>query len=52
MCVQNPKDKRQIIIDDKLGTIFKPPLTMFSMNKQLTKHVFKACEYCTQTPIG
>jgi upstream activation factor subunit UAF30 len=42
--VQNPKDRRQIRIDEKLGTIFKSPLTMFSMNKQLTNHIFKACK--------
>lgn len=48
--MQNPKDKRQIIIDDKLSTLFKSPLTMFSMNKQLTKHIFKACECCLHAP--
>lgn len=35
---QNPSDKRQIIVDDKLGTIFTPPINMFSMNKQLSRH--------------
>jgi hypothetical protein len=43
---QNPKDKRKIIIDEKLGTLFTNPLTMFSINKQLTKHIMTACEYC------
>jgi hypothetical protein len=38
--LQNPKDRRKIIMDDKLKTIFKPPLTMLNMNKQLSKHVF------------
>ena len=30
---QNPKDKRQIIIDEKLGTLFVKPLNIFSMSK-------------------
>ncbi len=38
--LQNPKNKRKIILDDKLKKIFKPPLDMFSMNKQLSKHVY------------
>ncbi len=38
--LQNPNDKRKIILDDKLKTIFKSPLTMFSMNKQLSRHVY------------
>lgn len=37
--LQNPKDKREIICDDKLKTIFKPPVNMFSMNKQLALHI-------------
>ena len=37
-----PQDKRKIILDEKLATIFTPPITMFSMNKQLSKHVFAA----------
>lgn len=44
LLLQNPKDKRKIIIDEKLGTLFTTPLTMFSINKQLTKHVISACE--------
>jgi hypothetical protein len=47
---QNPKDKRKIIIDEKLGTLFTNPLTMFSINKQLTKHVVSACELFAQEP--
>lgn len=38
--LQNPKNKRKIILDDKLKKIFKPPLDMFNMNKQLSKHVY------------
>ncbi|GFR46711.1 hypothetical protein Agub_g8332 [Astrephomene gubernaculifera] len=37
--LQDPSNKRNILLDDKLRTIFTPPLTMFSMSKQLSKHV-------------
>ena len=40
--LQDPGDKRSILPDAKLGTILSPPVTMFSMNKQLSKHVFSA----------
>ena len=36
--LQNPKDKRKIVLDDKLSKLFKPPLTMFTINKQLSRH--------------
>ncbi|KAG2482997.1 hypothetical protein HYH03_018122 [Edaphochlamys debaryana] len=36
--LQDPKDKRKILLDDKLKTIFTAPLNMFSMNSQLSKH--------------
>lgn len=36
--LQNPKDRRKIIVDDKLSRVFTPPLGMFSMNKQISKH--------------
>jgi chromatin remodeling complex protein RSC6 len=39
-CLQDPKDKRSIIPDAKLSTIITPPVTMFSMNKQISRHVF------------
>jgi upstream activation factor subunit UAF30 len=38
--LQNPKDKRKIVLDDALGRLFKPPLNMFNMNKQLSRHVY------------
>ena len=38
--LQNPKDKRKIIVDDVLGTFLVSPVNMMSMNKQLSKHVF------------
>ncbi|KAG2425696.1 hypothetical protein HXX76_013538 [Chlamydomonas incerta] len=37
--LQDPKDKRKILLDDKLKTLFTSPLTMFTMNSQLSKHV-------------
>ena len=37
--LQNPKDKRKIIVDSKLRDIFGDvPLTMMSMNKYLSAH--------------
>lgn len=38
MGTQDPKNKRKIIPDDRLGTILTPPVDIFSMNKQLSKH--------------
>ncbi|GFH07809.1 uncharacterized protein HaLaN_02669 [Haematococcus lacustris] len=37
--LQDPKDKRKILPDKQLGTFLKAPVTMFSMNKQLSKHI-------------
>lgn len=36
---QDPKDKRRILLDEKLSTIFPgKSVTMFTMNKHLSKH--------------
>ena len=38
--LQNPKDGREIIADEKLKKIFgKPSVTMFEMNKHLAQHL-------------
>ncbi|GMH35567.1 hypothetical protein BSKO_03435 [Bryopsis sp. KO-2023] len=37
--LQDPANKRNIRLDDKLSTLFTPPLTMFSMPKQLSAHI-------------
>ena len=39
--LQNPKDKRQILADDKLGKVFggKKEVSMFEMNKHLSAHL-------------
>jgi len=38
--LQDPKDKRQINADDKLGKIFeKKSVSMFEMNKHLSRHL-------------
>ncbi len=38
--LQNPKDKREILADDKLEKIFgAKKVTMFEMNKHISKHV-------------
>ena len=39
--LQNPNDKRQIVLDDKLYAVFKVrKFTMFQMNKFISKHVY------------
>ncbi|KAK9817776.1 hypothetical protein WJX72_002037 [[Myrmecia] bisecta] len=38
--LQDPKDKRRILPDERLATILKAPVTMLTMNKQLSRHVF------------
>ena len=42
--LQNPKDKRKIVLDEKLGKVFKAPLNMLNMNKQLQRHIKSAHE--------
>ena len=38
--LQNPKDGREILADDKLEKVFgKPKVTMFEMNKHIAKHL-------------
>ena len=37
--LQDPKDRRNIILDETLGKLFKDPLTMFTMNKQIGQHL-------------
>jgi upstream activation factor subunit UAF30 len=37
--LQDPADKRAILPDEKLGTILSAPVNMFSMNKQLNRHI-------------
>lgn len=37
--LQDPANRRKIIVDAKLATVFTSPLDMFTMNKQLSKHV-------------
>ena len=38
--LQDPTNKRNIIIDEKLATLFTPPMTMFTMHSQLNRHCF------------
>ncbi|CAI4723433.1 CIC_collapsed_G0044160.mRNA.1.CDS.1 [Saccharomyces cerevisiae] len=42
--LQNPKDHREILCDEKMEPIFGKKMTMFSMNKLLTKHLFNPDE--------
>ena len=38
--LQNPANKREILADDKLKKVFgKDKVTMFEMNKHISKHV-------------
>ena len=38
--LQNPENKREIVADDKLQAVFgKKKVTMFEMNKHISKHV-------------
>ena len=38
--LQNPEDRREILADDKLTKVFgKDKVTMFEMNKHLTRHL-------------
>ena len=39
--LQDPTDKRVILVDDKLGTFLAEPVTAFSLNKQLAAHVLE-----------
>lgn len=39
--LQNPKDGREIICDDKMRIIFGDNVTMFDMNKKLLPHIIK-----------
>ncbi|EJS44187.1 YMR233W [Saccharomyces arboricola H-6] len=42
--LQNPSDRREILCDEKMEPIFGKKMTMFSMNKLLTKHLFNPDE--------
>ena len=38
--LQNPENRREILADDKLKSVFgKDKVTMFEMNKHLTRHL-------------
>jgi chromatin remodeling complex protein RSC6 len=41
--LQNPNDKREIILDKKMKEVFVgvDTVTMFSINKHLAKHIYK-----------
>lgn len=42
--LQNPKDRREIICDEKMQKVFGKSTTMFRMNKQLVDHMYNADE--------
>ena len=37
--LQDPGNKQSILPDEKMLTLFSAPLTMFTMNKQLSRHI-------------
>lgn len=39
--LQNPKDRREILCDDKMGEVFGKKTTMFKLNKALSAHLYK-----------
>eukprot|EP00201_Polytomella_parva_P021429 CAMPEP_0175038826 /NCGR_PEP_ID=MMETSP0052_2-20121109/120_1 /TAXON_ID=51329 ORGANISM="Polytomella parva, Strain SAG 63-3" /NCGR_SAMPLE_ID=MMETSP0052_2 /ASSEMBLY_ACC=CAM_ASM_000194 /LENGTH=342 /DNA_ID=CAMNT_0016300363 /DNA_START=232 /DNA_END=1260 /DNA_ORIENTATION=- len=39
--LQNPNNRKKILLDDKMRTIFKSPLDMFSITTQLAPHLTK-----------
>jgi len=50
--LQNPDDRRQIIVDEKLGEVFKKrkTLTMFNMNKFLAPMMVRPQDYTAEEP--
>ena len=41
--MQNPADKREILNDDAFKTVFEcNSMTMFNMQKKLSKHILKS----------
>jgi chromatin remodeling complex protein RSC6 len=37
--LQNPENRREILVDDKLEAVFGKKVTMFEMNKYLAQHL-------------
>ena len=37
--MQNPENRREILVDDKLEAVFGKKVTMFEMNKYLAQHL-------------
>lgn len=51
--LQDPKDKRNIILDDSMAAVFKcKTMTMFSMNKKLSAHMKNAHELVDEPEAG
>ena len=46
--LQDPENKRKIIPDEKMLTLFTPPLDQLNMNKQLTRHILPKGGWCVQ----
>lgn len=46
--LQNPEDRREIICDEAMIPIFGEKMTMFSMNKILSKHLFSSSDTLEQ----
>lgn len=49
--LQNPEDRREVICDDQMRSIFGDKVTIFSMNKMLSHHLIKQTPNSEQTRI-
>ncbi|GMM38360.1 Tri1 protein [Saccharomycopsis crataegensis] len=47
--LQNPKDRREILCDENMRPVFGKKVTIFSMNKVLSKHLFSENEMTFRT---
>ncbi|SSD59449.1 related to Protein TRI1 [Saccharomycodes ludwigii] len=49
--LQNPEDKREILCDGLMKPVFGKKVTMFDMNKLLSKHLYNPDDVLEQKPV-